>query len=202
MLSEGRLLNLGNATGHPSFVMSNSFSNQVLAQIELFTRHANYENKVYVLPKHLDEKIARVHVEALGAHLTTMSPSNPRTSTCPSGPYKSDHYRSLNQPLASRFQRGALRVPAAVCSARSSLRALGPQRPQHWIELLEALCLRGLRLVDATDSALMRSVRGLLSSSLVLKRSRRGKERAASLRAQQRLAAGGPQGSPGGLVNS
>ena len=73
VLSEGRLLNLGNATGHPSFVMSNSFSNQVLAQIELFTRHANYENKVYVLPKHLDEKIARVHVEALGAHLTTMS---------------------------------------------------------------------------------------------------------------------------------
>ena len=74
MLSEGRLLNLGNATGHPSFVMSNSFSNQVLAQIELFTQHDNYENKVYVLPKHLDEKIARLHVEALGAHLTTLRP--------------------------------------------------------------------------------------------------------------------------------
>src|SRR5207247_2432763 len=67
VLSEGRLLNLGNATGHPSFVMSNSFSNQVLAQIELFTRHDQYENKVYVLPKHLDEKIARVHVAALEA---------------------------------------------------------------------------------------------------------------------------------------
>ncbi|HEY1293449.1 MAG TPA: adenosylhomocysteinase, partial [Chloroflexota bacterium] len=70
VLSEGRLLNLGNATGHPSFVMSNSFSNQVLAQIELFTNRDQYESKVYVLPKHLDEKIARVHVEALGAHLT------------------------------------------------------------------------------------------------------------------------------------
>src|SRR5205807_6732198 len=63
VLSEGRLLNLGNATGHPSFVMSNSFSNQVLAQIELFTKGDGYENKVYVLPKHLDEKIARLHVE-------------------------------------------------------------------------------------------------------------------------------------------
>ncbi|HLZ28369.1 MAG TPA: adenosylhomocysteinase [Chloroflexota bacterium] len=94
VLSEGRLLNLGNATGHPSFVMSNSFSNQVLAQIELFTRHANYENKVYVLPKHLDEKIARVHVEALGAHLTTMSPEQAAYVNVPvEGPYKSDHYR-------------------------------------------------------------------------------------------------------------
>src|SRR5207248_8594096 len=74
VLSEGRLLNLGNATGHPSFVMSNSFSNQVLAQIELFTRRDQYENKVYVLPKQLDEKIARVHVEALGAHLTSLRP--------------------------------------------------------------------------------------------------------------------------------
>src|SRR6202140_1077379 len=94
VLSEGRLLNLGNATGHPSFVMSNSFSNQVLAQIELYTRHANYENKVYVLPKHLDEKIARVHVEALGAHLTKMSPEQAAYVNVPAeGPYKSDHYR-------------------------------------------------------------------------------------------------------------
>ncbi|MDQ6675402.1 MAG: adenosylhomocysteinase [Chloroflexota bacterium] len=94
VLSEGRLLNLGNATGHPSFVMSNSFSNQVLAQIELFMRHANYDNKVYVLPKHLDEKIARVHVEALGAHLTTMSPAQAAYVNLPvEGPYKSDHYR-------------------------------------------------------------------------------------------------------------
>src|SRR3979490_2463550 len=93
ILSEGRLLNLGNATGHPSFVMSNSFSNQVLAQIEIYTRHANYENKVYVLPKHLDEKIARVHVEALGAHLTKMSPEQSAYVNVPiEGPYKSDHY--------------------------------------------------------------------------------------------------------------
>ncbi|HEV7662266.1 MAG TPA: adenosylhomocysteinase [Chloroflexota bacterium] len=94
ILSEGRLLNLGNATGHPSFVMSNSFSNQVLAQIELFTKHADYENKVYVLPKHLDEKIARLHVEALGAHLTELRPEQAEYVNIPvEGPYKSDHYR-------------------------------------------------------------------------------------------------------------
>jgi adenosylhomocysteinase len=94
ILSEGRLLNLGNATGHPSFVMSNSFSNQVLAQIELFLHHDNYEDKVYVLPKHLDEKIARVHVEALGAHLTKMTPEQAEYVNVPvEGPYKSDHYR-------------------------------------------------------------------------------------------------------------
>jgi adenosylhomocysteinase len=94
VLSEGRLLNLGNATGHPSFVMSNSFSNQVLAQIELFTKGENYDNKVYVLPKHLDEKIARLHVEALGARLTTLRPEQAEYVNVPvEGPYKSDHYR-------------------------------------------------------------------------------------------------------------
>ncbi|TGU33606.1 adenosylhomocysteinase, partial [bacterium M00.F.Ca.ET.152.01.1.1] len=70
LLSEGRLLNLGNATGHPSFVMSASFTNQVLAQIELFTKHGQYQNQVYVLPKHLDEKVARLHLDKLGAKLT------------------------------------------------------------------------------------------------------------------------------------
>jgi adenosylhomocysteinase len=94
VLSEGRLLNLGNATGHPSFVMSNSFSNQVLAQIELFTRHDQYENKVYVLPKHLDEKIAKIHVEALGAHLTSLRPEQAEYINVPTeGPYKTDQYR-------------------------------------------------------------------------------------------------------------
>jgi adenosylhomocysteinase len=94
VLSEGRLLNLGNATGHPSFVMSNSFSNQVLAQIELFTKHDEYEHKVYVLPKHLDEKIARLHVEALGAHLTRLRPEQAEYVNVPiEGPYKSDSYR-------------------------------------------------------------------------------------------------------------
>jgi adenosylhomocysteinase len=94
VLSEGRLLNLGNATGHPSFVMSNSFSNQVLAQIELFTRHDQYEDQVYVLPKHLDEKIARVHVEALGAHLTRLRDDQAEyINVSVDGPYKSDHYR-------------------------------------------------------------------------------------------------------------
>jgi len=73
LLSEGRLLNLGNATGHPSFVMSNSFTNQTMAQIELFVNNANYEKKVYVLPKHLDEKVARLHLDALGVKLTTLT---------------------------------------------------------------------------------------------------------------------------------
>jgi adenosylhomocysteinase len=94
VLSEGRLLNLGNATGHPSFVMSNSFSNQVLAQIELFTNRDQYESKVYVLPKHLDEKIARVHVEALGAHLTTLREDQAEyINVKVEGPYKADQYR-------------------------------------------------------------------------------------------------------------
>ena len=74
MLSEGRLLNLGNATGHPSFVMSNSFTNQTIAQVELFTKNDDYEKRVYVLPKHLDEKVARLHLDALGAKLTELSP--------------------------------------------------------------------------------------------------------------------------------
>jgi adenosylhomocysteinase len=73
VLSEGRLLNLGNATGHPSFVMSNSFSNQVIAQIELWTKNDEYDNEVYRLPKHLDEKVARIHVEALGGSLTKLT---------------------------------------------------------------------------------------------------------------------------------
>ena len=80
VLSEGRLLNLGNATGHPSFVMSNSFTNQTIAQIELFTKNDEYQKKVYVLPKHLDEKVARLHLDALGAKLTELAPSRPPTS--------------------------------------------------------------------------------------------------------------------------
>ncbi len=94
VLSEGRLLNLGNATGHPSFVMSNSFSNQTIAQIELFTKNDEYEKKVYVLPKHLDEKVARIHVEALGAKLTKLTPEQAAYIGVPvEGPYKPDHYR-------------------------------------------------------------------------------------------------------------
>ena len=94
VLSEGRLLNLGNATGHPSFVMSNSFSNQVIAQIELFTKNDDYEKRVYVLPKHLDEKVARLHLDALGVRLTEMSAEQAAYLGVPvEGPYKSDHYR-------------------------------------------------------------------------------------------------------------
>jgi adenosylhomocysteinase len=94
VLSEGRLLNLGNATGHPSFVMSNSFTNQTIAQVELFTKNDEYEKKVYVLPKHLDEKVARLHLDALGAQLTELSPEQAAYIGVPvEGPYKSEHYR-------------------------------------------------------------------------------------------------------------
>jgi adenosylhomocysteinase len=94
MLSEGRLLNLGNATGHPSFVMSNSFSNQTIAQIELFTKNDEYEKRVYVLPKHLDEKVARLHLDALGVKLTRLSDAQAAYIGVPvEGPYKSNHYR-------------------------------------------------------------------------------------------------------------
>jgi adenosylhomocysteinase len=94
LLSEGRLLNLGNATGHPSFVMSNSFTNQTIAQIELFTKNDSYEKKVYVLPKHLDEKVARLHLDALGAKLTTLRAEQAAYIGVPvEGPFKPDHYR-------------------------------------------------------------------------------------------------------------
>ncbi|MDX1513498.1 MAG: adenosylhomocysteinase, partial [Gammaproteobacteria bacterium] len=94
VLAEGRLVNLGCATGHPSFVMSNSFTNQVLAQIELWRHPDNYENKVYVLPKHLDEKVARLHLEKLGVKLTRLSGEQADyIGVSPDGPYKPDHYR-------------------------------------------------------------------------------------------------------------
>jgi adenosylhomocysteinase len=94
VLSEGRLLNLGNATGHPSFVMSNSFSNQVAAQIELFTNNRKYEKKVYTLPKKLDEEVARLHLAKLGAKLTKLTPEQAEYIGVPvDGPYKADHYR-------------------------------------------------------------------------------------------------------------
>ncbi|MBO6637065.1 MAG: adenosylhomocysteinase [Roseitalea sp.] len=94
LLSEGRLLNLGNATGHPSFVMSASFTNQVLAQIELWAHGEKYGNEVYVLPKHLDEKVARLHLEKLGVNLTQMSDEQAAyIGVSTSGPYKAEHYR-------------------------------------------------------------------------------------------------------------
>src|SRR3712207_3802256 len=94
VLSEGRLLNLGNATGHPSFVMSNSFSNQTIAQIELYTKNDEYEKRVYVLPKHLDEKVARLHLDALGVKLTELSEDQAAYIGVPvEGPYKPEHYR-------------------------------------------------------------------------------------------------------------
>jgi len=94
VLSEGRLMNLGNATGHPSFVMSNSFTNQVLAQIELFTKTADYPTDVYVLPKRLDEEVARLHLASLGVSLSTLSEEQAKYLGVPvEGPFKSEHYR-------------------------------------------------------------------------------------------------------------
>jgi adenosylhomocysteinase len=94
ILAEGRLLNLGCATGHPSFVMSNSFTNQVMAQIELHQHRDRYEKKVYTLPKHLDEHVARLHLSKLGAKLTTLTPEQAKYIGVPvDGPYKPEHYR-------------------------------------------------------------------------------------------------------------
>ena len=94
LLAKGRLVNLGCATGHPSFVMSNSFTNQVLAQIELWENSDDYERKVYVLPKHLDEKVARLHLERIGARITTLSDEQAEyIGVETSGPYKPEHYR-------------------------------------------------------------------------------------------------------------
>ena len=94
LLSEGRLVNLGNAMGHPSFVMSASFTNQTLAQIELWKHHGKYKNEVYVLPKHLDEKVARLHLGKLGVRLTELKPEQAAyIGVAPTGPFKSEHYR-------------------------------------------------------------------------------------------------------------
>jgi len=94
LLSRGRLVNLGNATGHPSFVMSASFSNQVIAQIELWQNYKNYENKVYVLPKHLDEKVAHLHLKKVGAKLTELSDEQAKyIGVSKNGPFKEDSYR-------------------------------------------------------------------------------------------------------------
>jgi adenosylhomocysteinase len=94
LLAEGRLVNLGCATGHPSFVMSNSFTNQVLAQIELWNHRERYENQVYVLPKHLDEKVARLHLERIGAQLTELTDEQAQyIGVEVAGPYKPEHYR-------------------------------------------------------------------------------------------------------------
>ena len=94
LLAQGRLVNLGCATGHPSFVMSNSFTNQVLAQMELFNQTGQYQKQVYVLPKHLDEEVARLHLAKIGARLTTLSDKQANYIGVPvDGPYKPDHYR-------------------------------------------------------------------------------------------------------------
>jgi len=94
VLAEGRLLNLGCATGHPSFVMSNSFTNQVIAQMELYGHRDYYERRVYTLPKHLDEEVARLHLDKLGVRLTTMTEDQASyLGVAVDGPYKPDHYR-------------------------------------------------------------------------------------------------------------
>ncbi len=94
ILAQGRLVNLGCATGHPSFVMSASFTNQVLAQIELYSKGENYKNQVYVLPKHLDERVARLHLDKLGARLTELSEEQASyIGVSPKGPFKPEHYR-------------------------------------------------------------------------------------------------------------
>src|SRR6202042_146208 len=105
LLSEGRLVNLGNAMGHPSFVMSSSFTNQTLAQIELWTNLGKYEKKVYTLPKQLDEKVARLHLDKIGVRLTKLSDKQSTYIGIPvSGPYKTDQYRYLNRVILGRSE--------------------------------------------------------------------------------------------------
>ena len=116
LLSEGRLLNLGNATGHPSFVMSNSFTNQTIAQIELFTKNDEYEKQVYVLPKHLDEKVARLHLDALGVKLTELRPTRPPTSA------------SRSRARTSRTRTATSSVAAAARCTDQGLAADGQAR--------------------------------------------------------------------------
>jgi adenosylhomocysteinase len=110
VLAKGRLVNLGCATGHPSFVMSTSFTNQVLAQIELFTNHGKYENKVYVLPKHPDEKVAALHLDKLGVKLTSLSGAQANHLNLPrSGPFKPEHHRLTRLGLGLGGSQGCNR---------------------------------------------------------------------------------------------
>ena len=121
MLAEGRLLNLGCATGHPSFVMSNSFSNQVIAQMELFGHRDFYERKVYTLPKHLDEEVARLHLDKLGVKLTTLTEEQATYLGIPAdGPYKPEYYRYW-QPCPRYEERGS-RPPQIARSAITPIR--------------------------------------------------------------------------------
>ena len=141
VLSEGRLLNLGNATGHPSFVMSNSFADQTLAQIELFTKPEEYPTGVYVLPKHLDEKVARLHLDALGVKLTTLARSRPPTSvsrsrarTSPTTTATDAPAGRRTQPAPPRRRHGCQQAPAPPCrgpapSAPARPRPEGPPCP-------------------------------------------------------------------------
>src|SRR5207247_6289978 len=117
ILAEGRLMNLGCATGHPSFVMSSSFTNQVMAQIEVFTNTKKYEKKVYVLPKHLDEKVARLHLDKLGAKLTKLTKEQSSYIGVPvEGPYKPGHYRWWRS-----WENGGVCVTLSPCCVSSLL---------------------------------------------------------------------------------
>jgi hypothetical protein len=128
VLAKGRLVSLGCATGHPSFVMSASFTNQVLAQIELFTNHGQYENKVYILPKHLDEKVATLHLEKLGAKLTTLSAAQANFLNLPrSGPFKPEHHRystasaTAVRPPTSPIRNSTTATPRAGLDAEHTI---------------------------------------------------------------------------------
>ena len=135
VLSEGRLMNLGNATGHPSFVMSNSFTNQVLAQIELFHKPEEYPLGVYTLPKQLDEAVARLHLDALGVHLTELTPKQPDYLGAPAGGhYRSDQYRHGEEPrsttAAMKIMPSTRRAPGSTGRSRSGRMSSDCVRPR------------------------------------------------------------------------
>ncbi len=129
-------MNLGNATGHPSFVMSNSFTNQVLAQIELWVRNEQYPIGVYVLPKHLDEKVARLHLDALGVELTELRPEQAAYIGVPvEGPYKVDHYRYRSAQLTP--------APSVPSAGRAASSRAGPGRRRRARRVSRAWIRRG-----------------------------------------------------------
>ena len=214
MLSEGRLLNLGNATGHPSFVMSNSFTNQTIAQIELFTKNDEYEKQVYVLPKHLDEKVARLHLDALGVKLTELRPEQAAyIGVTGRGPVQA---RPLPLLADARRADGPRRAPARPVSTgrtgqmpvlRRIRERFAKEKPLDGLRV--AACLH----VTAETANLMRALRAggaeaalcaanplstqddvaaaLAEESRCSRVARRGPRRLR--RARRRLVAGGPQ---------
>src|SRR5262249_41900870 len=165
VLAEGRLLNLGCATGHPSFVMSNSFTNQVIAQIELFTHTDFYERRVYTLPKHLDEEVARLHLEKLGVRLTELTEAQSSYLGIPAhGPYKPEHYRYWAGASVSEagIPPSSDPIPPTVAWRRGRVRLIDQRELPRRLRFVE--CASVTELVDAIRSLAVRGAPALGAS--------------------------------------